>query len=234
MPRTVTPAELEHFIASDEVLASVAGEVRRRFDAEPHDAAHDLRHAHRVALWTLRIAEDRVPPRLAILAALLHDIVNVPKTSPDRARASELCAGVARELLAKHALPADEIELVAEAITDHSFSRGAVPRSDLGRALQDADRLEAVGALGLMRCISTGVSFGADYFHPDDPWAERRELEDLRYSVDHFQTKLLGLAATMQTETGRREAERRTEFLRVFLRQLASELGSEPHFEKKR
>lgn len=231
----MTPAELERFIACDEVLGTVATEVRRRFEGEPHDAAHDFRHALRVAGWTLRIVGEAVPPRLAILAALLHDVVNVPKTSPDRARASELCAGFARELLVKLALPAEEIELVADAITDHSFSRGAVPRSELGRALQDADRLEALGALGLMRCISTGVSFGADYFHPDDPWAEHRELQDLRYSVDHFQTKLLGLAATMQTEAGRREAERRTEFLRVFLRQLASEIGSDaPHFEKKR
>jgi uncharacterized protein len=230
----VTPAELDELIASDALLASITSEVRRRFALEPHDAAHDFRHALRVALWTLRIAGQRVPSRLSVLAALLHDVVNVPKTSPDRARASELCAGLARELLAGK-LPADELELVADAITDHSFSRGAVPRSDLGRALQDADRLEAVGALGLLRCVSTGVAFGADYFHPDDPWAENRELEDLRYSVDHFFTKLLGLSATMQTEAGRREAERRTEFLRLFLRQLGSEIGRDaPHFEKKR
>jgi uncharacterized protein len=229
----VTPAELDELLASDELLSSVASEVRRRLAAEPHDAAHDFRHALRVALWTVRIAGARVPVRLSVLAALLHDVVNVPKTSPDRARARERWAGLARELLAGK-LSTHEHELVADAITDHSFSRGAKPRSDLGRALQDADRLEAVGALGLLRCVSTGVSFGADYFHAEDPWAENRELEDLRYSVDHFFTKLLGLSATMQTEPGRREAERRSEFLRAFLRQLGSEIGSEPHFEKKR
>lgn len=231
----VTPAELEELIASNEILSSVATEVRGRLDGEPHDAAHDYRHALRVALWTLRIVADEAPPRLAVLAALLHDVVNVPKSSPERAKASELSAAFARELLARADLPPEEIAAIADAITDHSFSRGVVPRSALGRALQDADRLEAVGALGLLRCVSTGVSLGADYFHPDDPWAEGRALDDRAYSVDHFFTKLLGLSATMQTEIGRQEAERRTEFLRGFLRELGSEIESAPpHLEKKR
>ncbi len=167
----MTPAELDTLIASDPVLVSVAGEVERRLSAEPHDAAHDYRHALRVALWTLAIGGSGVEPRLAVLAALLHDVVNVPKRSPDRARASELSANFGRELLAREGLDARDIELVADAIADHSFSRGAVPRSDLGRALQDADRLEALGALGLLRCVSTGVSLRANYFHAEDPWA---------------------------------------------------------------
>lgn len=188
------------------------------------DPGHDLSHALRVASWTLRLGEGAIPPRLALAAALLHDVVNLPKDSPERAQASERSAAVARESLPRHGFSADEVELVAEAIRDHSFSRGATPGSLLGRALQDADRLEALGALGLMRCISTGARMGARYFHSDDPWAEGRPLDDRRYSVDHFFTKLLALPASMTTEAGRREAERRAGFLRTFLQALSSEL----------
>jgi uncharacterized protein len=69
---------------------------------------------------------------------------------------------------------------------------------------------------------------GARYFHPEDPWGCNRELDDRRYTVDHFFCKLLTLPATMNTEAGRREAERRVEFMRTFLRQLGDELGEPP------
>ena len=113
---------------------------------------------------------------------------------------------------------------MADAVRDHSFSRGAVPRGPLGEALQDADRLEALGAIGLLRCVSTGVRMGGAWFDGDDPWAAGRPLDDTRYSVDHFFTKLLGLAATMRTEAGRAEARHRAAFLEAFLAQLAHEL----------
>jgi uncharacterized protein len=188
------------------------------------DPGHDLQHALRVARWTLRLSGDDVPVRVALAAALLHDIVNLPKDSPERSQASERSAAVAREWLPEHGFSPDETDLVAEAIRDHSFSRGATPSTLLGRALQDADRLEALGALGLMRCISTGARMNARYFHPSDPWGVERALDDAKYSVDHFFTKLLDLPATMTTEGGRREAERRVEFLRSFLESLADEL----------
>ena len=94
----------------------------------------------------------------------------------------------------------------------------------MGRALQDADRLEALGALGLMRCLSAGARMGARFFHPSDPWASGRPLDDRQYSVDHLFTKLLGLAQTLCTEGGRLEARRRIAFLRSFLAALASEI----------
>ena len=208
------------FIADDARLTSLLELVRKRLLQDP---GHDVEHCLRVALWTLRL--EAVDPRHAIAAALLHDIVNVEKSSPQRARASELSAAEARGVLRELGFEPSAIDEIADAIRDHAFSAGRVPVSALGRALQDADRLEALGALGIMRTVSTGARMGARYFDPADPWAERRELDDRAYTVDHFYVKLLGLAETLSTEPGRREARRRTELLRLFLSELARELG---------
>ena len=112
------------------------------------DPGHDPAHLLRVARRTLCFGEGSVDEREAIAAALLHDIVNVPKDSPDRSRASELCAEHARGLLARLGFSAESVEHVAVAIRQHSFSRGEKASTLLSQALQDADRLEAVGAIG--------------------------------------------------------------------------------------
>ncbi len=218
---------LRAFIDADPALAAILGELAERCDRDPRgsDPGHDVAHALRVALWTLRLAEG-VDPRCSVAAALLHDAVNLPKDSPERSMASERSAELARTLLPPLGFDAAEVDAIATAIADHSYSRGATPRSTLGRALQDADRLEALGALGLCRTLSCGARMGARYFDPEDPWASRRPLDDRRFTVDHFFTKLLDLPRTMNTTTARREAERRAAFLWRFLEELAAEIGA--------
>lgn len=189
------------------------------------DPAHDLSHLLRVALWTLRLRAPSVPAEEAVAAALLHDFVNLPKNHPDRSQASSLAAEKARPLLAQAGFTAEAVDRIADAIRDHSYSRGAVPGSALGQALQDADRLEALGAIGLMRVFATGARMGTKFFHPEDPWARHRERDDLAYSLDHFFTKLLRLPATFHTEAGRAEALRRAQRLEEFLDHAAEEIG---------
>ena len=208
-------------IDADPILTQILREVERRLDG---DAAHDLGHLLRVADWTVRLCAE-VEAQVAIAAALLHDVVNIPKNHADRAFASERSAEVVRELLPGLGFDENTTSLIAEAVVDHSFSRGDVPRSALGRALQDADRLEALGVIGTFRCIATGVRFGAQFFDADDPWANDRELDDKRFSVDHFFTKLLGLPATFQTTAGRAEADRRVATMDALLHALGEELA---------
>ena len=219
---------LTDLLATDAALATLLAEARARDAAAARDVTHDVAHLLRVAHGTLLLGGDSIDPREAVAAALLHDAVNPPKNSPERALASQRSATFARERLPALGFAPEAVERIAAAIRDHSFSRGAVPESPLGRALQDADRLEALGAIGLLRCVSTGVRMGGEWFHGEDPWATGRALDDARYSVDHFFTKLLQLPATMCTEAGRAEAERRADFLRAFLAQLGAELGSPP------
>ncbi len=217
--------QLRSLIEADAALSRILGEAREHLTGDP---GHDVAHCLRVADWTIRLGGDSIDPRHAIAAALLHDVPNVPKDSPDRTRASELAADFARRLLGELGFDAPAVTLVSEAIHDHSYSSGRVPRSPLGDALQDADRLEALGALGIFRTASCGARMGADYFDADDPWAERRELDDARHTVDHFFRKLLLLPQTLRTASGRAEAERRAAFMRAFLRQLGTEIGSHP------
>lgn len=220
----VTRDALLVHIAADPALTVLLAEARERDGANP-DPTHDTAHALRVALGTIRIGGDAVDVREAIAAALLHDAVNPPKDSPERRSASERSAALAQERLPALGFGAEAVTRIAGAVRDHSWSRGAVPDTPLGRALQDADRLEALGAIGLLRCVSTGVRMGGAWFDGDDPWAEARALDDTRFSVDHFATKLLALPATMRTPIGRAEAEQRADYLRGFLEQLARELG---------
>jgi len=208
----------------------------------PADAGHDFSHIERVMNYALKIfsdeiqsAENRaltVDERDAILAAaLLHDCVPIAKNSPLRKESSRLASEKAAEILntqrtenGERAWSRDWVFEISGAIHDHSFSSGRVPVSLLGECLQDADRLEALGAIGLYRTIATGVSMGTQLFDPLDPWAEHRALDDKKYSIDHFFTKLLKLPDTFRTVNGRQEAIKRSDYLRGFVNQLRSEL----------
>jgi uncharacterized protein len=217
----------------------VLSELRERVSRiPPVDAGHDFHHVLRVAGLAEKIlreeclredgreaAQDEVDAVVA--AALLHDCVPVAKNSPLRKESARLCAEKAEEWLSELKWrPEERIPDIVGAILDHSYSSGRIPRTRVGRCLQDADRLEALGALGLFRTIATGVSMGALLFDPDDPWAERRDLDDRKYTIDHFYTKLLRLPSTFRTESARQEAFSRARVLELFAAQLKHELGS--------
>jgi uncharacterized protein len=121
--------------------------------------------------------------------------------------------------------PAEWRPEIVHAIEAHSFSAGIAPRTLEAKVVQDADRLEALGAVGLARCLMLGGALGRPLYAAEDPFCAQRPPDDRAATVDHFFAKLLRLEATMQTESGRREARRRTEYLREFLAQLRREIG---------
>jgi uncharacterized protein len=221
-----TISELRAVIEREATLGTLYQRVLPLLSKDP---AHDLNHALRVALSMLQLAGEKAEEKLAfrdvVAAALCHDLVLVEKNSPQRAAASGYAAEAAQILLGDLDFAPEAIATIAEAIRDHSYSRGAVPQSLLGRLLQDADRLDALGAIGIMRTVSTSVRMGASYFHPEDPWATRRTLAQRQYTIDHFFEKLLRLEGTMCTDAGRAEAARRTRIMQDFLDELAQELG---------
>ena len=91
--------------------------------------------------------------------------------------------------------------------------------------VQDADRLDAIGAIGIARCFYTAGRMGSLLYDPEDPRAEHRALDDARYAIDHFRAKLLKLQDGFQTSTGAAMARQRTDLLAGFLAQFEAELG---------
>jgi uncharacterized protein len=190
------------------------------------DPGHGIVHLRRVVATALQLAkEEGARLEVVLPAAWLHDCVNVPKDSPDRSRASRLAAGQAVRFLQGAGYAEEFLDGIAHAIEAHSFSAGIPPRTVEAKVVQDADRLDALGAIGTARAIAVGAALGRPLYAPEDPFCERREPDDRGASVDHFYTKLLKLAGTMQTGAGRREALRRTEFMQSFLGQLRREIG---------
>jgi uncharacterized protein len=190
------------------------------------DPGHGIAHLQRVVATALRLAaEEGASAEVVLPAAWLHDCVHVSKDSPDRPRASRLAAAHAVQFLADAGYAAEHLDGIAHAIEAHSYSAGIAPRTVEARVVQDADRLDALGAIGLARCIAVGTALGRPLYVLEDPFCENRQPDDRGASVDHFYTKLLRLAATMQTAAGRREAARRTAFLQAYIAQLRSELA---------
>jgi uncharacterized protein len=200
----------------------------RQFFAQQPDAdpGHGPAHLERVVATALRLAAaEGARLEIVLPAAWLHDCVHVAKDSPERAQASRLAADHALRFLASAGYPAAALPDVRHAIEAHSFSAGIAPQTVEARVVQDADRLDALGAIGLARCIAVGAALGRPVYAPCDPFCRQRAPDDRGASVEHVYTKLLTLAGTMQTAAGRREAERRTGFLRTFLAQLETEIG---------
>lgn len=199
-------------------------EVLRHWGGEP-DGAHDLGHLRRVWATCQRLAEG-TGADLQVLeaAAAFHDLVNPPKTSPERSRASRLSAQAACAFLAASDFPARKLEAVAHAIEAHSFSAGIAPLTLEARILQDADRLEALGAIGIARMFHVAGATGAQLFDHADPLAQGRALDDRRFSLDHLDIKLFTLPGLMRTEAGRALAEERVAFMRAFRDRLLNEI----------
>lgn len=168
--------------------------------------SHDLDHTLRVYENTMKIAE-REPScdrDLAALEALLHDVDDHKLFSTEN-------HANARAFLKQQGVPRERIERICRDIASVSFSknRGRKPETPEGRIVQDADRLDAMGAVGIARTFAYGGEKG-------------RPLKD---SVSHFHEKLLLLKELMNTETGRALAEERHAFMLSFLAELEKETG---------
>jgi uncharacterized protein len=189
------------------------------------DSGHGFDHVKRVVAnaRTIGIAEQ-ANMQVVEPAAWLHDCVVVPKNSPLRSKASQLASEEAVEYLRTIDYPTELIPKIAHCIAAHSFSAGIACESLEAMVVQDADRLEALGAIGVARCLMTGGAMNQRLYHPEDPFPIERHPEDTVQSIDHFFAKLLRLTNTMQTATGRAMAQQRTEFMIEFLKQLAVEI----------
>jgi len=197
--------------------------------AAGNDGAHDASHLERV--WRnaqALLAHHPEADALVVMAACyLHDLVNLPKNDPERAQASRRSAALARAELTRLGFPEERLDAVAHAIEAHSFSAAIAPTTLEAKIVQDADRLDSLGAIGLARMFYVAGCMGRVLAHATDPLAETRVLDDQAYTLDHIVVKLAKLPGMMQLDAGRALAEARLARLMAFRDEFAAEwLGS--------
>lgn len=193
---------------------------------EERDPAHDFQHIIRV-YKNAELIGHREGANMEILlpAVLLHDLVVYPKGSAKTSKSADDSADLAEKLLRSYGYSQDKIDRISYCIRTHSYSKRLVPATLEGKILQDADRLDALGAIGIARTFSVGGSEKRSFYNPDDPsWKSHRELDDREWTLDHFQTKLLNLKRSMHTKTAREMAQERAKFMELFIKQLQKEL----------
>lgn len=194
-------------------------------EAQVSDPAHDFEHVRRVVQVAKHLADaEGAGLNVVLPASWLHDIVNVAKDDPKRAQASKLAADKALELLESIGYPERHFEDVHHAITAHSFSAGIKPQTLEAKIVQDADRLDALGAIGLARCFMVSGQLNRDLYEAHDPFCETRVANDQQYCIDHFYTKLFKLPSLMNTQSAKKLADNRVQFMQRYLRQLALEI----------
>jgi uncharacterized protein len=191
------------------------------------DGAHDIGHIGRVFANAMRIqSTEGGDAELLAAAVFLHDCVSVEKNSPLRAQASRLAAEKASGILAEMGWQRDRVEATAHAIAAHSFSAGIPPETLEAKILQDADRLDAIGMVGVARLFYIGGRMGSALYDAADPKADHRPLDDKQFALDHFPAKLFKLAEGFQTETGRALAHERDRRLHLFRDMMLEEIGT--------
>ena len=173
-----------------------------------NSGGHGADHTLRVYRNSMAIAEGEIcDPSIVALAALLHD-------ADDHKLFQTENNANARAFLKAQGVPEETAERICEAVNSVSFSRNRGRRPEMieGKIVQDADRLDAIGAIGIARTFAYGGGHG-------------RSLDE---SIAHFHEKLLLLKDGMNTETGKSFAEERHAFLLVFLSEYQKELKEIP------
>lgn len=189
------------------------------------DSAHDLQHVGRVLSNADKLlATEGGRAHIVRTAVLLHELFNYPKGHPSSHLSGDVCADLAEGVLRENGFPEADIPLVATCIREHSFSKRIVPDTLEGKLVQDADRLDAIGAIGIARCFATCEQMGRPFYDPADPFCTNRPPDDKQWGVDHFYRKLLRLQDGMHTATAHSMAVERTRFMERFLEQLGSEM----------
>ena len=204
------------------VINSISNDVKKIIE---NDSAHDFEHIMRVYKNAKKLCkQEKVNEKLVLCAVLLHDIVSYPKSDKRSKNSSIDSAKKAKIILKRYNFTENEIIIISDAIRDHSFSQKKTPKTIEGKILQDADRLDALGAIGIARVFATGGSLKRPFYNIDDPFCKKRNADDKTWTLDHFFQKLLKLEFLMNTKSGKIEAKKRTRILNEYLKQLKQEI----------
>ncbi|RNA69426.1 HD domain-containing protein [Alteribacter keqinensis] len=202
-----------------EMIKKAEAWARSFFDTD--STGHDWFHTDRVRKMALTIAgEEGADLYVTEMTALLHDIADDKFYSSEKEGER-----VVRRWL--HEQKVQQKEIILSNIASVSFSSGETPETLEGKIVQDADRLEAIGAIGIARCFMYAGAAGDPMYDPDIKVRSEMSKKEYRTgkstAVNHFYEKLLKLSCKMNTNTGRNLAKERHRFLESFLGEFFDE-----------
>ena len=212
-------------ISKEATIKKTEDYVKKTLEGE--SSGHDWWHAYRVWKMTVKIAKEEKNSDLFVvqLAALLHDIGDW-KFNKGRDVGQKL----AREWLEKLNVEEETISHVCEIIKDISFKGAGVKikmKTKEGMIVQDADRLDAIGAIGIARCFAYSGWKGSEIYNPKLKPKLHKTFEDYKNakstSINHFYEKLLLLKDLMNTKTAKKIAEKRHRFMKQYLNEFFEE-----------
>lgn len=205
------------------IITKVANVVKQKLEGE--SSGHDWWHIYRVWKMAKHIGKEEDADMFVVeLTALLHDIADWKFNGGDDAVGQKMN----RKILSEYGTPEDVINHVCEIIFTMSF-KGADVKSQIrtleGKIVQDADRLDAIGAIGIARAFASGAKFNEVFHDPTVPVPKYKSAEEYinakgekgRTTINHFYEKLLLLKDRMNTQTAKRIAEKRHRFMKEYL-----------------
>lgn len=207
------------------IIEIIADSTRAIFEKQP-TAGHDITHTLRVRNLCLHIGRiEGGDPEILEASALLHDIGRPAELHKPEVDHAVISAELAQGILKKVGFPDEKIPPVIYVIENHRYSSNIHPDGLEARILQDADRLDISGAVGVAMTFAYSGALGRLMYHINDPMAENREPDDKKYALDHILSKLMLLPGSMHTDTARDMARQRNEFLNKFIDQFVHEIN---------
>jgi uncharacterized protein len=190
------------------------------------DPAHDILHIKRVVKKAKEFCiKEKACIEVVVPAAWLHDLVLVKKNDTRRKQASVLSAEAAIDFLKELGYPEKFFDHIYHAIVAHSFSGGIEPKTLEACIVQDADRIDALGAVGIARCFATAGLLKRSFYSEEDPFCKNRFSNDQLYTLDHFFIKLFKIVESLKTQSAHEEGQKRLKIMKQYLEDLSSEIS---------
>ncbi|MCS6960990.1 MAG: HD domain-containing protein [Deltaproteobacteria bacterium] len=211
-------------VPEDELLKICYKKVKKR-----KDPSHDIFHIIRVLELAKSIGKkEKADLEIVIPSAIFHDVIVYPKNHPKSVLSNIESAQYAVKVLSKLEYPSNKLLLVKEAIETCSFSKGLKPNFLEAMVLQDADMLESCGCVAIMRGFASAGLMNKILYHPIDPFADERQINDQKFAVDLFFSRYLKVAEKLNTKAAKSLLDHRLNSVKQFIKNLRLELNSLP------
>ena len=185
---------------------------------------HDWGHVERVCIMARYLGErEHADQDIVVISALLHDIglSDEIKLGIDH---SDRSANMAESYLRSIDFEKNKIEGIVEAIRCHRYGKRLIPQTIEGKILQDADRLDAIGAIGIARAFAYGGARGAPIYDAEEK-VENYDPFMVKSTITHFQEKLLKIKDSLHTSSAKEIGERRHQFMLYFIDEFYKEIN---------